>query len=73
MRTIAVILVLSVCLTLPAKGQSTIPPYHTHNDFLLASPGALKTGLFGYDNPALGKARITLVCKRSSKLFFIKM
>ena len=53
MRTIAVILVLSVCLTLPAKGQSTIPPYHTHNDFLLASPGALKTGLFGYDNPAL--------------------
>ncbi|MEK9135607.1 MAG: S49 family peptidase, partial [Bacteroidota bacterium] len=53
MRTIAVILVLSVCLTLPANGQSTIPPYHAHNDFLLASPGTLKTGLFGFDNPAL--------------------
>ena len=27
--------------------------YHTRNDFLLTSPGALKTGLYGYDNPAL--------------------
>jgi protease IV len=36
-----------------AFGQSTITPYHQRNDFLFTSPGALKFGLYGYDNPAL--------------------
>jgi protease IV len=33
--------------------QSSITPYYDRNDFLLTSPGALKFGLYGYDNPAL--------------------
>jgi protease-4 len=33
--------------------QSTFTPYFDRNDFLLASPGALKFGLYGFDNPAL--------------------
>ncbi len=53
MRTIATILVLTLGLIFSANAQSAIPPHHLHNDFLLASSGALKTGLFGYDNPAL--------------------
>jgi protease-4 len=36
-----------------AVGQSTFTPYYDRNDFLLASPGALKFGLYGYDNPAV--------------------
>ncbi len=36
-----------------ALAQSTFTPYYDRNDFLLASPGALKFGLYGYDNPAL--------------------
>jgi hypothetical protein len=36
-----------------ALAQSTFTRYHDRNDFLLASPGALKFGLYGYDNPAL--------------------
>jgi protease IV len=36
-----------------AVAQSTFTPYYDRNDFLLASAGALKFGLYGYDNPAL--------------------
>jgi protease IV len=36
-----------------AIAQSTFTPYYDRNDFLLASPGALKFGLYGFDNPAL--------------------
>jgi len=39
--------------SLVAYGQSTITPYHQRNDFLMTTPGALKFGLYGYDNPAL--------------------
>ncbi len=39
-----------VVLTSSAFGQTS---YYAKNDFLLASPGAMKTGLYGYDNPAL--------------------
>jgi len=34
-------------------GQSTLQPYHSRSNFLLASPGAFGNGLYGYDNPAL--------------------
>ncbi|MEO0142895.1 MAG: signal peptide peptidase SppA [candidate division WOR-3 bacterium] len=30
-----------------------IPPFHERNDFLLASSGALGSGLYGLDNPAI--------------------
>jgi len=51
-RSIAVsIFMLSFYCTVVA--QSTFTPYYDRNDFLLASPGALKFGLYGYDNPAL--------------------
>jgi protease-4 len=33
--------------------QSSFAPYYDRNGFLLASPGALKFGLYGYDNPAV--------------------
>lgn len=33
--------------------QSEIPRYHTQTDFLLASPGGMGVGLYGYANPAL--------------------
>ncbi len=33
--------------------SSAIPAYHTQTDFLLASPGAMGTGLYGYENPAM--------------------
>jgi protease-4 len=34
-------------------GQSAFQDFHSTTDFLLTSPGALKYGLYGYDNPAL--------------------
>jgi protease IV len=51
-RCIAVsIIVFSICYA--AVAQSNVTPYYDRNDFQLASPGALKFGLYGYDNPAL--------------------
>ena len=36
-----------------SPAQTGIPSYYSRNDFLLASPGALRFGLYGYDNPAM--------------------
>lgn len=36
-----------------ALGQAEIPPHYSQHDFLLASPGALGVGLYGFDNPAI--------------------
>lgn len=48
------VLAALICLTaFPLFAQSNITPYHTRNDFQIASPGAMKFGLYGYDNPAL--------------------
>jgi protease IV len=33
--------------------QPLIPAFHQHHDFLMTSSGAMKFGLYGYDNPAL--------------------
>ena len=53
MRCIVLFLLLSVFLVNTVPAQSTITPYHERNDFLFTSPGAMKFGLYGYDNPAL--------------------
>lgn len=49
-KRLTLIIVISSC---SLYGQSLIPGYHTQNDFLLASPGGMGVGLYGYDNPAL--------------------
>jgi len=47
---VSIIILIVYCA---AVAQSTFTPYYDRNDFLFASPGALKFGLYGYDNPAL--------------------
>ncbi|MEW5798213.1 MAG: signal peptide peptidase SppA [Bacteroidota bacterium] len=43
-----------LCLTAVSSfAQSNIIPYYIRNDFQLTPPGAMKIGLYGYDNPAL--------------------
>ncbi|UCF05146.1 MAG: signal peptide peptidase SppA [bacterium] len=42
-----------IVVTCPAIAQSDLPPYHGEYDFLMASPGGLTYGLYGYVNPAL--------------------
>jgi protease-4 len=48
---------LLIVVVLISKGIVNAQPgfsnYHSQNDFLLTSPGAMKFGLYGYDNPAL--------------------
>jgi len=46
-------LIIAISIYCAAAAQSSVTPYYGRNDFLLASPGALKFGLYGYDNPAL--------------------
>ncbi len=50
-------LIISLLLLLGAfdttYSQSGFDNYHFRNDFLMASPGAIKFGLYGHDNPAL--------------------
>lgn len=43
--------VFSICCV--AIGQSPFTSYFDRNEFLLTSPGAIKFGLYGYDNPAV--------------------
>ena len=40
-------------IALAGTAGATIPDYHTHANYLLASPGAMGVGLYGYVNPAL--------------------
>ncbi len=44
---------LIILVPIALLAQSAITPYHERNDFLFTSPGAMKFGLYGYDNPAL--------------------
>ncbi|MCX6122725.1 MAG: signal peptide peptidase SppA [Ignavibacteriales bacterium] len=53
MRPKILFALLSIIIVNIALAQSTITPYHERNDFLFTSPGAMKFGLYGYDNPAL--------------------
>ncbi|MDI6765834.1 MAG: signal peptide peptidase SppA [Bacteroidota bacterium] len=53
MRYLISIILLLMLTAITALPQVGFPAYHTQNDFLLTSPGAMKYGLYGYDNPAL--------------------
>jgi protease IV len=44
---------LLVAASVSALAQARIPAYHTYYNFLLASPGAMRFGMDGYDNPAI--------------------
>ena len=47
----ASILVLGIFYA--AAAQPNFRPFYERNDFLFTSPGSLKYGLYGYDNPAV--------------------
>jgi protease-4 len=47
-----IVLALAFAATI-AGSQTPYPAFHSNNDFLFASPGAFKFGLYGYDNPAM--------------------
>jgi protease IV len=52
-RNLAVSILIFISVYCTAFAQSTVTQYYDRNDFQLTSPGALKFGLYGYDNPAL--------------------
>ena len=47
------LLLLCLVITSTVIAQTSITPYYERNDFLFTSPGAMKFGLYGYENPAL--------------------
>jgi protease-4 len=53
MNSAKVVLAVILLLAWAAESGATIPDYHTHSRYLLASPGAMGMGLYGYVNPAL--------------------
>lgn len=53
MKHITGLLLFVLLIGYPLYGQPLIPAFHTHHDFLMTSSGAMKFGLYGYDNPAL--------------------
>jgi protease IV len=53
MRTLIKTLILLISLASVISAQTYYPSYYEQNRFNMSSPGALKTGLYGYDNPAL--------------------
>lgn len=53
MKYLTGLLLFVLCVSSPSIGQPLIPAFHAHHDFLLTSSGAMKFGLYGYDNPAL--------------------
>ncbi len=52
MKKLLLLFLLSV-VPLSAWAQFSNNPFHQRTDFLLTSPGAMKFGLYGYDNPAM--------------------
>jgi protease IV len=53
MKPTYIYILIALLIVIPATGQVTIPQFHDHHMFLMTSPGAMKYGLYGYDNPAL--------------------
>ena len=53
MRHILIFALFSIIIVNSVTAQSTITPYYERNSFLFTSPGAMKFGLYGYENPAL--------------------
>ncbi len=52
-RMVALIFIVLVFGTLVEAAE--IPSYHSYLDFLLASPGSMGYGLYGYANPAMAR------------------
>jgi protease-4 len=53
MKTFARCLLLISIFSSAIIAQSSYPSYYAQNKFSLTSPGAMKYGLYGYDNPAM--------------------
>ena len=53
MKRVVIISVLILMFVVPARAQLGFTEYHNRTDFLMSSPGSLKFGLYGYDNPAM--------------------
>jgi protease-4 len=53
MKLFKLLIVCSLIFISFVNAQEGFRSYHSQNDFLLTSPGAMKFGLYGYDNPAL--------------------
>lgn len=53
MKTSSLITVIFLFISSAVSAQTNYPSYYEQNKFNLASPGALKYGLYGYDNPAM--------------------
>lgn len=53
MKTLSLITVIFLFISSVVSAQTNYPSYYEQNKFNLASPGALKYGLYGYDNPAM--------------------
>ncbi|MGM0738866.1 MAG: hypothetical protein ACQETM_06895, partial [Bacteroidota bacterium] len=51
--TLAVLMVTAASTHLSAQSRIGFERYYERTDFLMASPGAMTFGLYGYDNPAL--------------------
>ncbi len=49
----SILLLLFLLLSNVTFSQFAFDNYHIRNDFLMASPGSMKFGLYGHDNPAL--------------------
>ena len=51
-----ILLAIFILLTISLEhlnAQSEFPTYYSQNQFGMTSPGAMKYGLYGYDNPAV--------------------
>jgi protease-4 len=55
MKPLALSCLLVVVVVSAVCADSEIPRYHTHSDYLMASPGSMRYGLYGYVNPAVLK------------------
>jgi protease-4 len=64
MKNLAAVLTLTLLSAGGTYAQEGLAPYTQRNVFQLASAGALRTGLYGYDNPAL------LTYQRQPDLYF---
>ncbi len=53
MKSVKCLTTAILLLAVAGAAEATIPQYHTHSKYLLAPPGAMGMGLYGYVNPAL--------------------
>jgi protease-4 len=53
MKPVKVLLLVVLMFAWAVSVEAVIPDYHTHSKYLLAPPGAMGVGLYGYVNPAI--------------------